>query len=59
MKLLTRFELASRPTQELHRLYRDIFNALATTAPHSDARRACETTLEDIRRELRCRGPKP
>lgn len=57
MKLLTHFELATRPTRELHRLYRDIFNALANTAPGSEERRIRMASLDNIRAALRNRLP--
>jgi hypothetical protein len=37
MKLITRFELASCRTEELHALYRNTFNALCRCRPHSRA----------------------
>ena len=55
MKLLTRFELATRSTTELHALYREIFNALVKTAPGTDERRIALASLENIGAELRCR----
>ena len=35
MKLITRFELACRSTQELHALYRETYNDLCRCRPHS------------------------
>jgi len=52
MKLITRFELASRTTQELHALYREVFNALVRSASGSDERRVCLATLENVVAEL-------
>jgi hypothetical protein len=58
MKLLTRFELATCTTIELHALYRRIFNALVGSTPGTDERRVCLASLENICAELRNR-PQP
>lgn len=55
MKLITRFELAAKETQELHPLYRDVFNAVARTNPGSQERRNALASLENISRELATR----
>ena len=55
MKLITRFELASRPTRELHALKRELFNALARTAPDSHERRIALASLENVQAELSIR----
>lgn len=52
MELITRFELASRTTQELHALYREVFNALMRSASGSNERRICLVTLENVIAEL-------
>jgi hypothetical protein len=55
MKLITRFELAAKDTQELRALYRNVFNALACTTPGTPARRNALASLENISRELAVR----
>ena len=55
MELLTRFQLATRSTTELHALYREIFNALVTSAPGTAERRIALASLENISAELRSR----
>ncbi|MCL4677735.1 MAG: hypothetical protein KJ017_03970 [Alphaproteobacteria bacterium] len=56
MKLTTRFELASKSTNELRALYRDIFNALSfCEQPHE--RQNALASLENIRSELSDRAP--
>jgi hypothetical protein len=55
MKLITRFELATRSTQDLNALYRDVFNALVRTAPGTRERLICLASLENISGELRDR----
>lgn len=56
MKLITRFELASRSESELHALYHDVFNALAQSAPCSAERRNTLASLENIAAELALRN---
>ena len=55
MKLVTRFELASRSTRELQALIRDLFNELANSAPESAERRNALASLENVQAELACR----
>jgi hypothetical protein len=55
MKLITRFELASRGTSELHALRRAVSNTLARSAPASAERRAAFTSLENLDAEIRAR----
>ncbi len=55
MKLVTQFELATKTTSELHFLYREIFNALVKSDPHSDDRRICLASMENISREFKNR----
>jgi hypothetical protein len=55
MKLLTRFELATRSTTELRTLYRETFNALVRTVPDTPERRIALASLENISTELRSR----
>nr|WP_281719401.1 hypothetical protein [Nitrosomonas nitrosa] len=57
MKLITRFELASRITNELHSLYRDIFNALCHCRPHSAEQRSCLASLKNLEDEIKLRVP--
>ena len=59
VNLVTRFELASRSTRELHALIRVLFNELANSAPESAERRNALASLENVQAELACRpcGP--
>jgi hypothetical protein len=59
IKLVTRFELASRSTGELHVTYRAVFNALVKARPGSAERRTCLASLENIQAEIRSRVPAP
>lgn len=59
MKLITRFELASRSTDELHTLYRDTFNALCRCKPHSAEQRTCLTSLKNLKDEIDARALQP
>ncbi|MCP5391921.1 MAG: hypothetical protein H6920_09915 [Sphingomonadaceae bacterium] len=59
MKLITRFELASRSTNELRRLLREVFNELARSKPGTPERRNALASLETIRAELACRPDGP
>lgn len=52
MKLITRFELASKSTSELHALYREIFNALVHSERETAERRSCLASLENIQNEI-------
>lgn len=56
MKLITRFELASKSTRELHVLYREVFNALAHSERETAERRNCLSSLENIQNELASRA---
>jgi hypothetical protein len=56
MKLTTRFELASKSTNELRALYRDIFNALSFCEQPQERRNAL-ASLENICAELEDRAP--
>lgn len=47
MKLITRFELASKSTSELHVLYREVFNALVRSERETAERRNCLASLEN------------
>lgn len=59
MKLITRFELATRTTDELHALIRVLFNELANSAPESAERRNALASLENVQAELACRPGGP
>lgn len=59
MRLITRFELASRSTPELRNLLREAFNALARSAPQTSQRRCALASIENIRTELACRANSP
>ena len=59
MKLITRFQLASRSVSELHLLRRETFNALVRSGRGSAARRTCLASLENIERELAARHDSP
>jgi hypothetical protein len=58
MKLITRFELASRSTGELYALHRDTLHALCRCKPHSAEQRTCLASLANLQAELRSR-PEP
>ncbi len=57
MKLITRFELASRSTSELHALHHDTFNALCRCRPHSAEQRTCLASLKSLEDEIKSRVP--
>jgi len=59
MKLITRFELASKSTSELHVLYREVFNALVCSERETAERRNCLASLENIQNELASRAVCP
>lgn len=59
MKLVTRFELASRSESELQGLYRNIFNGLVRSAVGSAERRSALASLQNIVAELNARAPQP
>ena len=59
MKLITRSELGSRSTAELHRLLRETFNDLVRSRPDTAARRNALASLETIRAELHARPDGP
>ncbi|MDR4468494.1 MAG: hypothetical protein MRJ68_09385 [Nitrospira sp.] len=52
MKLITRYDLASKSVLELRGLYRTVFNALVQSASKSVERRNALASLENISREL-------
>lgn len=55
MKLITRFELASRSTNELHTLYRATFNMFCSCKPHSADQRTCLASLKNLEDEINSR----
>lgn len=59
MKLVTRFEAASRSTAELHDLLREAFNTVASTPLGSPEHDNALASIETIRAEIVCRlrGP--
>ncbi len=59
MRLITRFELASRSSNELHLLYRDIFNGLVRTGAGTPQRRNALASLENVQNELALRHYRP
>lgn len=52
MKLITRYELASKSISELRGLYSTTFSALVQSVPESAQRRNALGSLENISREL-------
>lgn len=52
MKLITRYDLASKSVRELRVLYSIVFNALVQSASGSGQRRNALASLENISREL-------
>lgn len=52
MKLITRYELASKSILELRGLYSNAFNALVQSVPESAQRRNALASLENISREI-------
>jgi hypothetical protein len=59
MKLITRYELANRPTSELRGLLRQTFDVLAQSTPESAERRSALASLENIQAELGVRPDGP
>lgn len=57
MKLVTRFEAASRSTAELHGLLREAFNAFAAAPRGSEERRIALASMDAIEAELAMRRP--
>ena len=52
MKIMTRYDLASKSECELHGLYRTVFDALIQSTPDSSERHNALASLENISREL-------
>lgn len=57
MKLVSRFEAATRSTAELHGLLTKAFNAFATAPRGSDQRRDALASMRNIEDELATRAP--
>ena len=55
LKLVSRFELASRSIAELHGLYKEAFNAFAAAPRGSEERRTAPSPLDNIEVELASR----
>lgn len=55
MKLVTRFELATKNEAELRGLLREAFNDLAKSDPRSHERRDTMASIENIQNELALR----
>lgn len=56
MKLVTRFEAASRSTTELHALYREAFNSFARASDGSLERSNALASMQNIHAELAVRA---
>jgi hypothetical protein len=59
MKLITRFELASRRISELHALRRAVADDLTRTLSGTAERRTALASLENLDAELRARAARP
>ena len=59
MRLITRFELASRSTPGLRNLLCEAFNALARSAPDSTDRLHALANIENVQAELIYRANYP
>ncbi len=57
MRLVSRFEAASRSTEELHGLLSQAFNAFAAAPRGSHERRNALQSMRNIEDELATRGP--
>ncbi len=56
MKLLSRFELASKSTGELHALHREVLKAFARAARGTPERRDALSSLANLEAEIRSRA---
>ena len=52
MRLITKFELASKNETELRGMLREAFNALAASEPNTHQRRNALATIENIQNEI-------
>jgi len=59
MKLYTIFELAARSDTELHAIYSEAFNEIARCKEDSTERNNALASLQNVRRVLRSRPPRP
>ena len=59
MRLITRFELVAKNTNELYGLHRKVFNELAKSKPQTLERVNALASLENIENELTSRTPCP
>ncbi|MGH1404356.1 MAG: hypothetical protein ACRBDL_08930 [Alphaproteobacteria bacterium] len=57
MKLISRFELATKTEYELYGILRECFNALAKSNPDTHQRRIALASIENIKREINSREP--
>ena len=57
MRLITRFELATKTDEELHTLLREMFNALAS--PDFHHRSNALASIQNIQNELASRALRP
>ena len=55
MKLITRYELATKTEAQLYALLRKVFNDLASSQVNSHERRNALASIENIRNELTSR----
>ncbi len=56
MRLITRFEMATKNENELHSLLREAFNELSRSEPDTHQRRNALASLENIQREIGSRA---
>lgn len=59
MRLITRFELATKTDAELYALLREVFNELAKSAVNSHERRNALASIENILREIDLKSAEP
>ena len=59
MKLITRFELASRKTSELYALRRTVLGDLAHSKPGTPDRSIALASIENLNVEIAARAPVP
>ncbi len=59
MRLITRFELATKTTSELRGMLRECFNAMARSTKNSPERRNALASIENIQREIGLRRWEP
>lgn len=57
MRLVTEFELATTPKDELYGLLREAYNLASSSNPHSIAHRDALLQIENIRKEIAQRHP--